>query len=325
MRAPIALAAPVFPQSSAGTSRAQRRAVRSLPLLPFLLFASVAAQAQVCVETPDVTGTLAADVRGAVSYRAGEAPVPFTKQKATLDEILRRMRRRQEERKSDPTLPKLVVMIDLDNTSFVPTARVRAGLARIASQYGIVEAADPDSFDLLPHYSKPGFLAWAEKTGLRANYPALDWNLVYSSYNGASWNVALDGTETLTPGLVKFARRVSQNGGVVVFNTGRRETKRVATEETLKKGGIANPKVTMKPDSGFPGSTAEWKVEAAKKIGETWGEPIALVDETAINHDTMKATFPDMMGVAINLPGYTTEMTDDELAAEPWAISTFER
>ena len=39
----------------------------------------------------------------------------------------------------------------------------------------------------------------------------------------------------------------------------------------------------------------------------------------------MTAAFPDVMGVAISIPGFTTEMSDDELAAEPWAISTFER
>ena len=124
---------------------------------------------------------------------------------------------------------------------------------------------------------------------------------------------------------MKFARRVSQSGGVVVFNTARRETQRAMTEQTLKNGGISNPKVTMKPNSGFSGSSAEWKVEAANCIRATWGEPIALIDETEVNHDTMEAAFPDMMGVSISIPGYTTEMSDADLAAETWAVSTFER
>jgi hypothetical protein len=218
-------------------------------------------------------------------------------------------------------------MLDLDNTVFVPTARVHAGFDRIANQYGIVEVSEAQrgNLDLLPHYSKPGFLAWAEKSGIRAKYPNLDWNKVYNSFNGASWNGALDGTETVVPGIDKFVRRVSQSGGVVVFNTGRRESQRGITEETLRKNGIANPKVTMKPTSGFSGSTAEWKVEAAKNIRETWGEPIALIDETKVNRDLMIETFPDLMPVAISIPGFTTEMTDDELAAEAWRISTYER
>ena len=132
--------------------------------------------------------------------------------------------------------------------------------------------------------------------------PNLNWNQVYTSFNGASWNGALDGTETLTPGLVAFARRVSQSGGVVVFNTARRESQRAITVQTLKNGGIANPKVFMKPNSGFSGSSAEWKVVAANKIRDEWGEPIALIDETAVNRATMKAAFPDMMGVAISIP-----------------------
>lgn len=279
-----------------------------------------------CVDAPsDSIAALTADLLAARSFRAGEAPVPFTKQKATLDEILRKMRRRQRERKDDPSLPKLVVMVDLDNTSFIPTKRVHAGLRRIASEYGISEVADPTALDLLPHYSKPGFLAWAEKTGLRAKYPDLNWNTVYTKFNGASWVSQYDGTETLNAGLPQFARKVSQAGGVIVFNTARRESQRAVTEATLKAGGIPNPKVTMKPNSGFSGSSAEWKVVAANEIRETWGEPIALIDETAVNHEAMEAAFPEIMDVSISIPGFTTEMTDDELAAEEWAISTFER
>lgn len=301
--------------------------MRSLSFLSALLFAfSLSAQAQVCEDAPsDAASALSADIRGAVSYRAGEAPVPFVKQKATLDEILRQMRARQKERKTDPSLPKLVVMIDLDNTGFTEMARVNAGLARIANQFGITEVADPSALELFPHYSKDGFFTWADKLELRTKYPNLNWNQVYTAYNGSSWAPSLDGTETLTPGLVKFARNVSQSGGVVVFNTARRESQRVTTVATLKKGGIANPKVTMKPNSGFSGSSAAWKVEAAKKIQDTWGEPIALIDETAVNRVAMTAAFPDVMGVAISIPDFTTEMSDDELAAETWAISTFER
>jgi hypothetical protein len=309
-----------------GTESAQRRRVRKTLLLAFVAFLPAISLAQECVDVPsDAAAVLTADLLAARSFRAGEANVPFAKQKKTLDEILRRMGARQRERKDDPSLPKLVVMIDLDNTSFVPTERVHAGLRRIANQHGIVEVADPSALDVLPHYSKDGFLAWADELGLRTKYPNLNWSQVYTHFNGSSWVGNLDGTETLTPGLVKFARRVSQSGGVVVFNTARRESQRAITEQTLRNGGIPNPKVTMKPNSGFSGSSAEWKVVAAKKIEETWGQPIALIDETAVNHVEMNATYPDMLDVAISIPGFTTEMTADALAAREWAVSTFER
>lgn len=297
-----------------------------LSLTALLALVPALAGAQECAEVAgDSAAVLTRDLLAARSFRAGEAPVPFTKQKAALDEILRRMRRRQKERKDDPSLPKLVVMVDLDNTSFLPTERVHAGLRRIANLYGIAEVADPAALDLLPHYSKPGFLAWAEKTGLIAKYPGLDWNTVYTKFNGASWVSQYDGTETLNAGLPAFARKVSQAGGVIVFNTARRESQRAVSEATLRAGGIPNPKVTMKPTSGFSGSSAEWKVVAANEIRETWGEPIALVDETAVNHEAMLAAFPDLMDVRISIPGFTTEMSDDELAGYEWAVSTFER
>ncbi len=267
---------------------------------------------------------LAGDLREARSWRAGEAPVPFEIQKATLDEILRRVRARARQRRADPALPKLVVMLDLDNTSFVPTARAHAGLQRIAAVWNIAEAADPDSFDLLPHYSKAGFLQWAERTGLKARYPGLDWNAVYNTYYGATWVDALDATETLVPGLIEFARSVSRAGGVLVFNTGRRESDRAVTERTLRENGLRRPKVTMRRN-GFSGSTADWKVMAVDEIRAKWGEPVAFFDETPVNHAAMNAAYPEILGVRVSIPGFTTEMTDEALSAAPWRVSTYQR
>lgn len=297
---------------------------KTLALALALLLAPSFGAAQECVDAVplDPAARLSSELR--VAYRAVEAPVPFDVQKATLDDLLRRVRKRARERRDDPSLPKYVVMLDIDNTSFVPTARAHAGLTRIAQVWGIAEASDPSSFDLLPHYSKEGFLRWAEETGMRAKYPNLDWPRVYNTYYGATWVDSLDGTETLVPGLRELARRVSRDGGVLVFNTGRRESDRATTEETLRKNGIPNPKVTMKPN-GWNGTTAAWKVKALDEIREKWGEPLALVDETLANHDAMAAAHPEIVRVAISIPGFTTEMSKEALDAEPRRISTYER
>ncbi len=302
------------------------RKTLALLLLALAAFVPALAAAQECVDVPaDGAARLSAEIEAARSFRAGEAPVPFEVQKKTLDELLRRVRRRARDRKEDPTLPKLVVMMDLDNTSFVPTARVHAGLKAVAAKYGIAELADPSTLELLPHYSREGFVTWAEKSGLRAKYPSVPWGGgAYYEYYEANWQRDLDGTETLVPGLKEFVRRVSRDGGVVVFNTARRESQRESTVATLRSNGIKNPKVTMKP-SNWSGTSASWKVKAVDVIREKWGEPAALIDETAKNREAMTGAFPDVLGVAISIPGFTTEMSDAELEAEPFRISTYER
>lgn len=295
--------------------------MRTLLVLGLLLLPTFAA-AQECVDVP--AAPLSAEIRAARSFRAAEAPVPFEVQKATLDGLLREIGARARERREDATLAKYVVMIDLDNTSFVPTTRVHAGLEAVAAKYGIPELEDPSDLDLLPHYSRDGFLTWATESGLRAKYPNVNWVGAYYDYYDANWQREHDGTETLVPGLKEFARRVSRSGGVVVFNTARRESQRAVTEETLRKNGISNPKVTMKPNN-WRSTSAAWKVKAVDEIREKWGEPIALIDETAKNREAMTAAFPNVAGVAISIPGFTTEMSKDELDAEPLRISTYER
>jgi hypothetical protein len=297
--------------------------VRKILVLGLLLLPAFAA-AQECVDAPAAPVVLSAEIRAARSFRAGEAPVPFEVQKATLDGLLREIGARARERREDPTLPKYVVMIDLDNTSFVPTARVHAGLEAVAEKYGIPELEDPSDLDLLPHYSRDGFLAWATESGLRAKYPSVNWVGAYYEYYDANWQPENDGTETLVPGLAEFSRRVSRSGGVVVFNTARKESQRAVTEETLRKNGIPNPKVTMKPNN-WNRTSAAWKVKAVDEIRAKWGEPIALIDETAKNREAMTAAFPNVAGVAISIPGFTTEMSKEELDAEPLRISTYER
>ena len=264
-----------------------------------------------CLDEPAGTAPLRA-IGELASLPDAPAPVSHTVQRATLDEILRRVR----------ATPRAVVQVDLDDTAFEPIASTRIALAALGRAYGLPELENPGALDELPAYTPAAFVNWLRDTGLYDRHPDVNWRKVIDGFDQIGRR--LRGTETPTPGLADFVARVRDAGGEVVFNTGRAEAFRPQSLAVLARAGVADPKLVMRPDR-FEGTIAQAKAAAQARIA-AYGTTVAIVDDLEANREAVaQSAGGDVMQVAIALPGITTEDSAPELAARRWRISTFER
>lgn len=279
-----------------------------------------------CPAEPDSALAATFDAIPEPSFRAEPgrvSAVPADVQRDTLAEILSRVYDHKMARAEDPTLPRAVVILDIDYTAMLHTHRTEEALRRVGGRYGITELADPTSLPLLPTYDGDGFQRWVDALGLREKYPDLDWQKFQRDALGAEWASDLRNSETITPGLHEFLRRVKYTGGTVVFLTGRKEGEREDVAGLLAEAGIDVP-LYMKSSSK---KTPEWKASMVAAIEAEHGEVVAVVDDMKDNRDAIIGALPgrDVLDVPIAVPGFTTDITPDELDASPWRISTFER
>ena len=253
------------------------------------------------------------------------ATVPADVQRDTLAKILSRVRQRTNERQIDPTLPKAVVVLDVDYTAVMHIRRSEEAIRRVAERYAIEALANPAELPLLPTYEDAGFQRWVDEMGLREAYPEVDWEEFADDVSGASWSSDLRRTEVVTPGLVELIRRVKYTGGKVVFLTGRRSSERDDVLAVLEAGGVKNPNLITKSSSK---KTPVWKAERVPEIEAAYGEIVAVIDDMKDNRDAIVGALPperDVMSVPIAVPGFTTDITPEELEASEWRVSTLER
>ena len=298
----------------------------------FLLAASLllpaAALGQPVDGCPGDDSPLAAlDSIPAPSFRAEGARVavvPADVQRDTLAAILSRVREMRDARAADPSQPRGVVVLDIDYTAMMHTRRTEESLRRVGERYGISELEDPTLLSSLPTYEKSGFERWIDAHGLRERYPDMNWNKFRNEVNAAGWTNDLKSSEDITPGLVEFLRRVKYTGGRVVFLTGRAAAQREDVLAVFREAGIEDPILYMKSGSG---STPKWKADRIPEIEAAHGAVVAVVDDMRDNREAIleKLAGRDVLDVPVAVPGFTIDMSAEELDASPHRISTFER
>lgn len=296
----------------------------SLLLLVFLpLAGGRTASAQEC-PADDLAPALSAISDVVPQLDARWSRVPLEVQEATLETILARVRERAAAHARNAAEPRGVVQIDLDYTSFVPRRSERAALAVVGQRFDVPELLDPESLPILPGYTARSWNLFLDESGLRAAHPGVDWDAALRVFDDAGYRLLPQGLEDLTPGLADFTRRVADAGGVVVFNTGRRESMREEVLGVLARGGVSHPNLVMKPEHSRL-STEEAKAAAQDAIRARYGRTVAVIDDLGANRDLVaRAAGGEVMEVPIALPGYETELTTDELATHPFRIATFE-
>lgn len=249
--------------------------------------------------------------------------VPADVQRDSLAAVLSRVRANTQARVQDPSKPRGVVVVDLDYTALLHTYRSEEALRRVGTAWGIPELENPATLPLLPTYDTAGFQRWVDLVGLRAKYPGLDWDAFQDQVLGWSWDPDFKRTEVVTPGVIEFLRRVKYTGGRVVFLTARRQTDRNDMIWVLEQAGIENPTVIAKT-GGM--RTPAWKASKIPEIEAEHGEVIAVIDDMKYNRDAIREVAgTDVLDVAIAVPGFTTDVSPEELAGIPLRISTFER
>lgn len=252
-----------------------------------------------------------------------EAAVPADVQEATLAEVLSRVYEHTRARAEDPSKPKAVVVLDIDYTAMMHVTRTERALVRLAERYDIEELREPATLPILPTYEKEGFLRFVDSLDLRTKYPDVDFDDVHRDFSRASWTPDVARSETITPGLHEFLRRVKYTGGTVVYLTGRREREREDLLAVFAAAGIENPNLVLKDNSM---RTPAFKASKVAEIEATYGEIVAVIDDMKDNRDAiLAATGPDAMEVPIAVPGFTTDITPEALDASPFRLSTFER
>lgn len=210
-----------------------------------------------------------------------------------------------------------VVQVDLDLTALMPIERTRDALRRIGEANDIPELAAPEGLSELPGYTPEAFAAWVEASGMGERYPVL--REMHSLQANGYWNSAHDATDQVTPGLVQFVAAVRAAGGEVVFNSGRSESMRAASEGILRRAGIANPVLYI----GNIGGDAATKQGRQADILARHGKTVAIIDDRVTNRDAIVEGLQDrdVLSIAIAIPGFSV---DPVTAQAERALSTFE-
>lgn len=306
--------------------RALRRWLLTLPVWTSLVATAVPAFAQPVSDcAPDAPAPALSsfsDALDAASTAVRSPRIPLAEQDAVLEGLIADVRRRRDERRVDPDLPRYVIQVDLDFTVFMPVEGTRRALRVVGERHGVAELLQPELLAELPHYHKQAFFRFLDDNGdLRARYPAVDWEKAFRDFSGASWAAMDDGVESFTPGIVRFVNRVRANGGSVVFNTGRRESTRAHTMDALLRAGIRHPQLFMKQGGG---DTAAEKARIQEEIRARYGETIAIIDDVSDNREAVAGAVPGAKEIAIAVPGFNNELSWEEFDAEAFRISTFE-
>lgn len=297
------------------------------PLLAFFL--ALALPSSALAQSCPAEVTPLAEALGSIpapSFRDGGTrlpSVPEDVQRDSLAAVLSRVRANTTARAADRTKPRGVVVVDLDYTVFMHIRRTEEALRRAGANWGIEELEDPGALPLLPTYESNGFQRWVDLVGLREKYPDLDWDEFQDDVSGLSWSSDLTRSEVITPGVIEFLRRVKYTGGRVVFLTSRRASESDDMRWVLEQAGIADPILIAKTGNM---SSPKWKASKIPGIEAEYGEVVAVIDDMKDNRDAIREVAgEDVLDVAIAVPGFTTDITPEELEATPLRISTFER
>lgn len=267
------------------------------------------------------------EVSRVLRYRSTPARVPREVQDATLMGLLERVSAMSKARREDPSQPKAVIQLDLDFTCFMPLDGQKKAFKKIGEKYGIPEFLTPETLPVFPSQKKAAWVNFLEESGLQAKYPNAPWSDIYRDFNSQSWFNLKAGTEEMTPGLARFVRRVKARGGIVLFNTARDEDMREVTEGVLKRNGIKNPIVLMKPQGGS--ATPKHKAETQPGIAANYGRTIAFIDDIGENREAVHEALVDLgygdaLSMPIAVPGFTNEEEWADFDAHPERISTYE-
>lgn len=221
--------------------------------------------------------------------------------RATNDRTMQRLMQRIGEQAATGVAP--VVQVDLDLTALMPIERTRDALRDIGRDYDIPELTTPETLGELPGYTPEAFTAWVETSGLGQRYPALRGIRSLQGYG--YWNSAHDTTDQVTPGLVDFVAAVRSAGGEVVFNSGRSESMRGASEGILRRAGINNPVLYI----GNIGGDAATKESRQGDIRARYGKTVAVVDDRVTNRDAVISGLGDrdVISIAIAIPGFSVD------------------
>lgn len=227
---------------------------------------------------------------------------------------------------------KPVVFIDLDLTALLPTVRMWRVLEAAATEFGVVDFADPsqltgkDGQRLIPGYTEEAWMSFVAMTNLREKYPQLDWDApepgvqggrpggpLYAFVRRNYWEQDLR-TDEVSPGLPEFRRLLTERGGEIFFVSGRPGTPDVSLE-TLARGGISDPVLLFgQRKTGLPVPRERvrdrdadtkyfWTVDA-ESTGHT---VVAVIDDRFSNRTAVQAasSLVGTLSVAVAAPGYS--------------------
>ncbi|MEU8264345.1 L-tyrosine/L-tryptophan isonitrile synthase family protein [Micromonospora sp. NPDC048999] len=227
------------------------------------------------------------------------------RQQQVLTDVLNRVVERARRRRSDPALRRPAVLLDLDLCALNPRDRTVRALRETGARHGIVEFADPDLMSQWPTYHPASWQGCLDRGGLRDRYPDVDWADAYRDYCQAffePWDRLAD--DEPTPGLPRFVWDVFHAGGCVVFSTGRRERVRRYSEASLARAGVLRPRLVMLPDDRTR-PVHELKAENMAAFADL--DVVAVFDDLCDNRRAIAKQLPDVLCVAVELPGFALE------------------
>ncbi len=230
-----------------------------------------------------------------------------------------------------------IVEIDLDLTSLMPINRTIRALREVGTTFGIKRLIDAESLPTLPGYSDEAWRSFVELMDFQSTHKELAWTdhttgpfaLFHEKYWTTSWIC----TDMPTPGLGAFVHRVNEEGGKVVFISGRWLPEHIeASLLGLKRAGIAEPQLVIgnawhpslvSPEKSL--SDAQIKVMHQDVIQSQYGVPVAIIDDRITNRkaimESLQSCNTGVLGIAVCIPGFTYDSATD---LEGMKISTFE-
>lgn len=263
-------------------------------------------------------------------YKRSEI-VPEEVQNSTMEKIFEKLKTSKEKGE----IP--VVELDLDMTTFSPSARAKMALIEVANQYNIEEFRNP-IFDILPGYTREAWINFISRNQFPKRYPELAWlgnkdgvggKSVYSVFHTKFWETELLKTDSLTNGLAGingFVEKVKKYGGKVVLISGRWKEEQIApTKVILKDHGLGDIPLLIGNkghDSKVPIGDAEIKALFQVEIRKNYGVPAVIIDDRLANRKAVcdANLGNDMLSVGISIPGFTY---DEEITSVDLKISTF--
>ncbi len=228
----------------------------------------------------------------AAALLGGGAHTVGSRQHEILTEVLRRVAERTRLRRGDPLRRRPAVMLDVDLCALDPEARTRHALTSLGF--------DPDRHPRLPTYHPPTWERWISETDARLDYDAF-YRAFFQPWERMRW-------DRPARGLAAFAWQVHDAGGLVVFNTGRRERVRAHTEHALALAGIRAPRMAMLPDDRTR-PVHELKAENVRSFADL--DIVAVFDDLCENRQAMAKELPDALFVAVALPAHLAEPAYD--------------
>lgn len=228
-----------------------------------------------------------------------------------------------------------IIEVDLDLTAFETSTRTKIALQTAGEKFEIEEFKTL-AFDLLPGYTREAWVSFLSRNHLPERYPHLIWmgekdgkdgrDSVYATFHTTFWKTELLSSDTINIGLKEFIEKVREEGGEVVFVSGRWQQEQIEpTKLVFEKAGIFDVALCIgnpNHDGDHAISDSEAKALFQTEICQKYGTPIACIDDRKENRDAICAANPDLdlLSIGIAIPGFTY---DEEITGIDDRISTF--